>query len=158
TLLTGTHVPLLVQWPGAAAGHTASDSIVDIMDVSATILDAAGVPWPDTLDGVSLLPELRGEAASPREWIFMHYDPYRDPEASDTEPARFAFDRTFKLYGDGRFYDLATDPGEQDAIPADRLASNRKAAAAHARLATVLSEIDDGPFFRDRPGAGGADH
>lgn len=160
TRLSGTHVPLLVQWPGAAARRAASDSLVDIMDVSATILDAAGVPRPDTFDGVSLLPELRGEAASPREWVFMHYDAYRDPEASDTEPARFAFDRAFKLYGDGRFYDLGADPDERDPLPVDELASaqNPQAAAAHARLASVLSEIDDGPFFRDLPAAGGADH
>ncbi len=157
TRLAGTHVPLLVQWPGNVAGGAVSDSLVDIMDVTATILDAAGVARPAGIDGVSLLDELGGRGKSARSWIFMHYDAYRDPEDSDTLPARFAFDREFKLYGDGRFYSLADDPDETRPLPVDESATP-EARAAHARLAAVLREIDDGPFFRDLPAAQATHH
>lgn len=76
TWLGGTRTPLLVRWPSAIPDPGAVRShLAHATDVFATVLDAAGVPVPATVDGVaqqpvdgrSLVPALRdGLAAAPR--------------------------------------------------------------------------------------------
>jgi arylsulfatase A-like enzyme len=54
------HIPLLFLGPGIPPGrHTGQVSLIDVMP---TLLDYAGVPPPPDLDGMSLLPAIRGEA------------------------------------------------------------------------------------------------
>jgi len=52
---------------------------------------------------------LKGEAYASRESIFLYCD--TDPEASEPEyrRARFAFDGWYKLYHDGKRFDIAND-------------------------------------------------
>lgn len=60
----GIRVPLLMRWPagGLPAGEVSSQPAIT-MDITATILAAAGIPLPDdySCDGMNLLPILRGE-------------------------------------------------------------------------------------------------
>ncbi len=53
-------VPFLLSGPGIAQG-TVNDSVVELMDVMPTLLDACGIDIPDSVDGKSVLPLLRGE-------------------------------------------------------------------------------------------------
>ena len=41
---------------------------------------------------------------------------YYNPRPEKTKPARFVRDQRWKLYGDGRFYDVSQDPLEQKPI------------------------------------------
>ena len=63
----GTRVIGLVEYPRAAmavnGGRVEARFPVSTMDIMPTLLDALGQAAPRTLDGVSLLPYLRGEAA-----------------------------------------------------------------------------------------------
>ena len=61
---TDTHLPLMIRGPGIAPG-TAISVPVSMIDLSATFLDIAGVPTPDSYDGVSLLPLAQAAAPSP---------------------------------------------------------------------------------------------
>lgn len=68
------HVPMFINLPreylrkwGVTPG-TACQSAVELMDVMPTILDMAGVPVPETVDGLSLLPAMRGEKL-PRAYV-----------------------------------------------------------------------------------------
>ena len=56
-----TRIPLIVRGPGVKAGHLDS-SPVSIVDITPTVLAAAGLPVPADLDGRDLGPQLRGEA------------------------------------------------------------------------------------------------
>lgn len=58
---TDVHLPLFVRGPGVKAGTTLPD-LVSMPDLSATVLDIAGVAVPPQFDGSSILPALRGEA------------------------------------------------------------------------------------------------
>jgi len=129
----GTHVALVARWPGKIAAGSVSDAMVDFSDFLPTVLEAAGIERPQNLDGVSFLPQLLGKPGSAREWIYMWYWPR--PERG--EPSRFARDRRFKLYGDGRFYDLKADPREQSPIAQP----TGEAQAAHAKLSKVLETM-----------------
>jgi arylsulfatase A len=60
----GIRVPCLLRWPdgGLPKGAVSSQPAIT-MDLSATILAAAGIPKPKEMDGIDLLPILRGEQA-----------------------------------------------------------------------------------------------
>lgn len=57
--------------------------------------------------------------------------------------ARFAFDEHWKLYGDGRFFDLRADIDEVSVLDEDTLTG--KARLAKARLHELMSGMADGP-------------
>ncbi len=48
-------VPLLVRWPGRVPAGAADTRLVGLLDVTPTILTAAGVPFPHEMDGADLL-------------------------------------------------------------------------------------------------------
>jgi arylsulfatase A-like enzyme len=50
------HVPLLIRVPGVSSAT--SEVPTTLIDVTATILDLAGVRSPDTVDGITLVPQL----------------------------------------------------------------------------------------------------
>jgi arylsulfatase A len=139
----GTHVPLIVNWPGTTPEGVVSRSLVDLSDMLPTIAEIAGIPVPKKwgIDGVSFASEIRGGEKSPREWIYCwyHRDGIRD------EASEHVRDQYFKLYGDGRFYNVADDFSEKNAIPKDALAGSdletfRKLDAA---LQVKLAETDE---------------
>jgi arylsulfatase A-like enzyme len=67
----GIRVPFLVCWP-AQLKSGESQAVVSSLDILATALAAAGLPAPadKPLDGVNLIPILRGEVAAPARNLF----------------------------------------------------------------------------------------
>lgn len=63
----GIRVPLFMRWPAMIAPGTRFAPSVSLMDVFATSLAAAAVPAPTDrrIDGIDLLPGIRGESAAP---------------------------------------------------------------------------------------------
>ncbi|MEX1255347.1 MAG: sulfatase [Dehalococcoidia bacterium] len=60
------HIPLMISWPGAAPG--AVNALTTTADINATLADVFGVEAKHRAHGVSLLPLVRGEAQSVREY------------------------------------------------------------------------------------------
>jgi arylsulfatase A-like enzyme len=58
------HIPLMVRVPGQAAGKR--QAFAQPPDLMPTILELAGIPIPETVQGQSLVPILRGERDSTR--------------------------------------------------------------------------------------------
>jgi arylsulfatase A len=138
TLLTGTHVPCIVSWPGTIKPGGVCDDLIDSTDFLPTICAAAGVPMEGLqLDGVSFLPQLRGEKGQPRQWMYCWYARNGGAKA-DRE---FAMDKQYKLYRGGEFYDLSRDPEEKE--PVDAATLSGPAAAARRQLAAVLDQFKD---------------
>jgi len=109
---SGTRVALVAYWPGVIEPGQVTDQLVDFSDFVPTFQELAGAPIPDGLDGISFAPLLRGEAGPKREWMFCYYNPR--PER--TEPVRFVRDQHWKLYGDGRLFDIASDVEENKPV------------------------------------------
>src|SRR5262249_39194403 len=65
------HIPLLVAWPGVAAGTCSA--LTTNVDLHATLLDLFGARASHRTHGRSLAPLGRGEAASIREWALPGY-------------------------------------------------------------------------------------
>ncbi len=61
------HVPFMVRGPGVPAGRTLSQPVLNI-DLAPTFAELARVPIPDSVDGRSLLPLLRGDAPGLERW------------------------------------------------------------------------------------------
>jgi arylsulfatase len=116
-------VPLIFSWPGHFQQNVQADGLVELLDMSATILDLCGVPIPDYFQGTSLLPVLKGEqdGAELRPFVRSEYFEALDPffTGGTGSYATMYRDERFKLslYHDqklGELYDLDADPWEFD--------------------------------------------
>jgi arylsulfatase A-like enzyme len=136
----GTRVPLIANWPGTIASAV-TDDLVDSTDFIPTMLEAAGAPAPEGFrpDGQSFLPRLRGESGRGREWVFCHYDPRPGIDKEQYTLLRFARDQRFKLYDDGKLFDVPNDVLEERPLAED--AGGPEAAAARQKLQPVLDQM-----------------
>jgi arylsulfatase A-like enzyme len=105
----GVRVPFLASWPGTIAPARTLDAPVSTLDLLPTALDLAGARSPageHRLDGVSLLPLLRGEATTlDRRDLFWRN--------SQSWAARHDNWKLIQYEGLTPFlFDLASDPGE----------------------------------------------
>jgi len=151
TTAAGMHVPLIASWPGQLAAGKVHADLVDSTDFLPTLLDAAGAKAPGTLtiDGRSFLPQMRGEKGQPREWIYSWYYPRQGAEAKVRE---LAFNQRFKLYRDGKFFDLGKEGDEKQSLALASLTG--EAAAAAKLLQGALDQFKDArPAGLDQPGA-----
>ncbi len=57
----GIRVPLIASWPGKIDPGSSSTHISSFQDLLPTLCEIAGVKVPADIDGISYLPELRGE-------------------------------------------------------------------------------------------------
>jgi arylsulfatase A-like enzyme len=137
----GTHVPLLARWTGTIQ-PAVNDDLVDSTDFIPTLLEVAGRPLsPDSkLDGRSFYPQLLGKAGRPRDWIYCFYDPRPGWDKDQFTRLVFARDKRFKLYDDGRLYDVPNDKLEEN--PLSREAETAQARAARVRLSKVLKSME----------------
>lgn len=140
TTNAGTHVPLIARWPGSIKAGV-NDDLIDSTDFLPTLLEAAGQPLSPRkkLDGISFYHQLLGTGQSNREWIFCHYDPRPGWDKDQFTRIRFARDKQFKLYDDGRLFDLNLDPLEQQPL-GDR-DDSRQLEETRTRLQAVLNQM-----------------
>ncbi|MFM9195318.1 MAG: sulfatase [Planctomycetia bacterium] len=113
----GIRVPLVVAPPGLAKPGTQCDFPVSSIDIYPTLLELAGVERPagQTLDGVSLVPALRGGAPPARPRLFWHFPCYvgRATPSSAVREGDFKLIEFFEDGGHVELYNLRDDPYEQ---------------------------------------------
>jgi arylsulfatase A-like enzyme len=81
----GLRVPLIVKWPGVVHGGSASRVPVISMDCFPTILAMAGIRLDHQVDGVDLVPLLKGGEIK-REALYWHYPHYANQVRSPGAP------------------------------------------------------------------------
>jgi choline-sulfatase len=107
------HVPMYFVVPGAQPRHI--DTPRSAIDLAPTILELLGVPLDPAFEGKSLVPELYGAAAEPRDVIVDL------PMTSDNDKRRALVHGSLKIVAFGksellRLYDLEADPDEKSPI------------------------------------------
>jgi arylsulfatase A-like enzyme len=136
----GTRVPLIAYWKGKSPEGRVCNDLVDSSDFLPTMYEAVGAPLPKDkkFDGRSFLPQVLGKKGTPREWTYCWFDPRpgHDKEAY-TRLVQYARDQRFKLYDDGRLFDVPKDELEQHPIAAG--SANKEAEAARKKLQAVLN-------------------
>ncbi len=135
----GIHVPMIASWKGVIAPGQVHPELVDVVDFLPTLLDVAGVR-PKTgfqTDGISFYPTLRSGTPHPRQWVFNDYHPGKE---GTRPPGRWAHDKRYKLYSDGRFFDYVKDPLEQHPLREAEL--SEEARRARETLKNVMDRME----------------
>ena len=101
-------------------------------------LAGAKLPEGKILDGRSFAPQLKGKRGRPREAIFCYFNPR--PLKMPRLETRFAMDVRWKLYGDGRLFDL--DPSLREMFPEDMTEQRKKLMMSIKIAVAGLSVID----------------
>jgi arylsulfatase A len=138
TTARGMHVPLIANWPGHAPAGKVNDDIVDSTDFLPTICEAVGITVPSTpkLDGHSFYPQILGKTGQPREWVYDWYS------SSGVAPFHeFVATKEYKLYRDGKFFDLKKDPFEENEAKRESELKGDEASVAK-KLRAVLTSYE----------------
>jgi arylsulfatase A-like enzyme len=107
-------VPLVIAAPdGLGAGRTVDEQVRGV-DLLPTILDLAGLPSPGGLDGVSLVPAMRGRSGEvpPAAWSFSARNQGVSVRWRNRLKYIFQDAAWAPLYGHEALYDLTQDPDE----------------------------------------------
>lgn len=118
----GTHVALIAYQPGTVPAGKVCDDLIEFSDFVPTIADATGAKKLRPTDGRSFHPQLRGKKGNPKETIFIYYWPR--PEKG--EPKKFVRDHRWKLYGDGKLFDIENDVLEKNPLTGPEYRQVRK--------------------------------
>tara|TARA_R110002049_G_scaffold285698_4_gene467029 strand:- start:177122 stop:178402 length:1281 start_codon:yes stop_codon:yes gene_type:complete len=108
----GTRVALVGYQPGTIPQGVVTNRLVEFSDFMPTIAEVGKTTPGEAHDGVSFSPELHGRESEPRDPIYIYYWPR--PEKG--QPTRFARDQRWKLYGDGRLFDVKNDVFEKTPV------------------------------------------
>lgn len=118
----GIRVPLVLSWSGLHKPGSQCAAPVASIDLYPTLLELAGLrpPQGQVLDGVSLVPLLRGASELSRPCLFWHFPCYigRATPASAVRQGDFKLIEFFEDGGRRELYDLRTDPCEQHDLAA----------------------------------------
>ncbi len=119
----GIRVPMMTVWPGQIDAGTVSHTLGHTNDILPTFCAAAGVTLPSnpSIDGVNLLPHLRGGPAPERGSVFWQMDLYPrfqrrapKPEPYSTEVVRRGRWKLLARNGTPQeLFDIEADPTEQ---------------------------------------------
>ena len=132
----GVHVPLIANQRGVVPAGVSHD-LIEITDILPTICDAASITIPRSIpiDGVSFLPQLRGEEnPRARRWIYQWFS-----NAATAEDLReSAFTQDYRLYRRGGFYNVKADFQETHPLSVAELDDNVR--NVHDMLSRVLED------------------
>jgi len=124
----GIRVPMIVRRPGVVPAGKTSDHVWAFWDFLPTAADIAGAETPKGLDGLSVLPVLRGEKAPEHEYLYWEFH-----EQGGKRAVRMGDWKAVRLLaknGKTELYDLRDDLGE-----------TRDVAAAHPDIVARLEAV-----------------
>ncbi|MCZ6597819.1 MAG: sulfatase-like hydrolase/transferase [Planctomycetota bacterium] len=150
---TNLRIPLIMTWPNGLQGGVRVDAMVETVDILPTVCDLLDLELPpqdteeERIDGLSLVPLIRGEAARVKEFSFAENGLFLSIQ--DEAWKLIVRDDAFEGEGDGwerilsgaitgtRLFHLAVDPHEMENV----FAAQREEAR---RLYEALAEYDRG--------------
>lgn len=134
----GIRVPTVVRWKGTVSAGGASARLSGFEDWMPTFLELAGIAEPSKkLDGISLVPTLRGKEQPERPFLYREFAGYGGWQVAREGSWKLVKQklnaRGANAEVQAELYDLASDPAE-----------SKNVAAAHpdvvARLEKILTE------------------
>jgi len=132
----GLRVPLIVRWPGRIPAGRVTDVPTINTDWLPTLLELAGAPRPQKLDGESFAAHLTGGEGRTRKlhWHFPHYTNQGSRPGGAMREGDWKFIEHYDSPpGDAELYNLARDPGETTNLAAQepgRVEAMRRALAS----------------------------
>ncbi len=148
----GTHVPFMMRWPAQIAAGSRYDPMISHFDIFATASAASGAALPRDrpIDGVDVLPFVKGAAGVPHQALFWRSGNYRVVRDGDWKL------QSLDLPREDRLFDLKTDPTERRDVAAANpaiVASLRARLAAHdaTQQPAAWDSLVRAPIAIDRP-------
>jgi arylsulfatase A-like enzyme len=139
----GIREPMIIKWPGVVKPESVCSEPVTSTDFYPTMLEMAGLPLKPKqhIDGVSLVPLLKGKEKLKRKTIFWHYPHYGNQGGSPGGAVRIGDYKLIEFYEDNRveLYNLKTDIGEKKNLAAKMPGT---AARLHKILKTWRKDVD----------------
>jgi arylsulfatase A-like enzyme len=139
--------PLLIQWPGTTKPGSVNKDLVSNLDFAETILDMAGVKVPSDMQGMSMVPVLKGK--TPANWRNEHYYHYYEYPAVHSVKRHYGIStERYKLIhfyydiDEWELYDLKTDPQEMKNVYNDPTYAEVKT-DLHKRLTKLMAKYQD---------------
>ncbi len=131
----GSHVPMIVNWPGTTPAGAVNHDLTDFTDFLTTFAELGGASPPPgvTLDGHSIAPQIKGEKGRPREWVYV-----------ELMGKSFVRDARWKLANDGGFFDMKDAPFNE--IPVAKDTTDTAALAAMKKLQAVHDDHKAAPW------------
>jgi len=112
-------MPFIIRYPGKIKPGIIVDDIITNIDFAPTLLEMAGIPVPEAVQGNSFFSNLKGK--TPQDWRqSMYYHYYEFPYYHRVQPHYGIRNQRYKLihfYYDvdvWEFYDLQNDPSEMN--------------------------------------------
>jgi arylsulfatase A-like enzyme len=132
--------PTIMSWPGVIPQGKRFKGLSCTFDFYATIAAAAGIPAPKHLDGVDLIPYLRGdEQVNPHEYVFWLNNQPDDAPRRHLVAARWKQWRLYRQHESDpwQLFDLVKDPREEKNVAARFPDVVKSMAAKHAEWKTT---------------------
>ncbi len=111
-------VPMIMQCPELFSGGRTVEQVVANLDIAPTILSAAGLQPPASMQGASLLPLAQGQAVPWRKALLYEYYWERNYPQTPTVFAlrtdRYKFIRYYGVWDLDELFDMKADPAEMD--------------------------------------------
>jgi arylsulfatase A len=130
----GNHVPFIVSWPGTIEASTTTKAIVNFSDILPTVAQVAGAEIKHKIDGISFLGHLKGGKAA-RQISYSWYARNGGPTGKE-----FARNADWKLYSDGKFYNVYQDVMEKNPLSPGELSD--KARMIRTQLQKELKRME----------------
>jgi arylsulfatase A len=124
----GIRVPMIASWPGRIEPGVCK-ALVDASDILPTLAAVANAETPAGahVDGKSMSGLWRGQPGA-RDWVFAEYN-----------GLACVRNERWKLYSDGRFYEIGSDPDERSTLSTSSLSAD--AALAYEKLKSGLDSL-----------------
>jgi arylsulfatase A len=125
----GGLVPFIANWPAKTPAGKVSAELIDSTDLLPTFAELIGAKLPEKVvfDGHSIAPQLRGEAGTPREWVY-----------NQLAAMWYVRDAKWKLNEKAELYDMSNAPFTETLVTTNTPEST----AARAKLTAVLAKLN----------------
>ena len=150
--------PMLVRYPRMVRAGAEVNEMVTNLDIAPTLLELAGLPVPKRMQGLSMVPFLKGEkpAAWRKDWLYEYYEypgPHDVPKNRGVRTDRYKFIHYYEAAEEFEMYDLQEDPGELHNLYGDPRYTGLSE-YLRRRLDELRKETDDHYTYRQpvRPG------
>ncbi len=140
-------VPMMLRYPGQIKSGSISDEMVLNLDMAPTLLEVAGLPVPQEMQGRSFLSLAEGkpDPAWRKDWLYEYYE---YPGFENVPPCRGVRTERYKLIHfflepeEFELYDLHADPDEKNNLYG-KPGSEQITAQLKERLAALRAETND---------------
>jgi len=149
-----TIVPTIISWPGTVSKGRRYGGLCCTLDFYATIAAAIGKPAPKHLDGVDLLPYLKGQReGDAHEYLFWLNNQPDDAERRHLMAVRWRNWRLYRKYKTDtwQLFDLVTDPREERDVAAKHPDVVERLSRRHAEWASTLAPLGKIPKLPKLP-------